>query len=255
MNEDEVRVALPVLQTETIADGVHERLRLLRLPQVVAHVGGILQRRLKGDDGCDVDAVDANRPANRRQRVGCTDERADAQAREPVGLRKRPPDDDVRKGRQRRNEARAREVRVRLVHEDDRFPWDARRNDLDRRHRHRHPGRVVRVRQEDHPGMAGDRGEHLVERKGEVGPRRDVHRTAAGDRRVDLENLEGRLWHDGLGNLAAGQRPQAGDRDGENALVEAVGQRNAGRRHAQMTRALVHDRLVGRIEGDLIGPE
>ena len=72
---------------------------------------------------------------------------------------------------------------------------------------------------------SGDGGEHLVERKAEIGSRRDPDRSAAGDGRIDFEDLERRLRHDRFRHTAPVRLPQSGDGSGHDAFVEPVGQR------------------------------
>ena len=162
-DENEVRVALPVLQSPSLAGGVQQRLRFARLPQVVLHMCGIGERRLDRHHRGDVHAVDRYRRAHGIEHLGRADEAADAQAGEAEGLRKRPPDDHVWKRGQLRNERRAGELGVCLVDEHHGFSGHAPRDLPNRVERHRHAGGIVGVRQEHHACSRRDRRQHFVD--------------------------------------------------------------------------------------------
>ena len=214
----------------------------------------IAERRLHGGDGGDVHAVHRNRLANRIEDVGGADQAADAQPREPERFRKRPTDDHVRKRGQLRQEGDARELGIRFVDEHDGLWRQMARNRANRVERYRHARRVVRIREENDARVRRDRSEHLVERKREVGVRHHLHERAARDRRVEAKDLERRLRHDRFGHRSAAVRPQLRHRQRHDAFVEAVGDRDAVGRHAQVARDDVGRRGVRRVEADLIGP-
>ena len=121
--------------------------------------------------------------------------------------------------------------------------------------RHRHAGRVVRVGQEDHARVRRDGGEHVVERKAEIGARHDAHRPAADDFGVEPEDLERRLGNDRFRHEAARRRSQIGDRDRHDPFVEPVDQRDRVGGDAEIAGARLDRRGVRRVEADLVGAE
>ena len=94
-DEDEVGVALPVVQRETIAQRVDERFRFAHLPKVVLDERRILERGLDGDDRRDVDAVDPDCRSDRVERFRDADQGAEPEPRQPEGLGEGAPDDDI----------------------------------------------------------------------------------------------------------------------------------------------------------------
>ena len=126
----------------------------------------------------------------------------------------------------------------------------------DRADRRRHADAGgVRVGEEHHPRGRRDRRQHLVEREAEVGVRHHLHELAAGDRRVEAEDLERRLGDDRLEHRSANLSPQIGDRDRHDPFVEAVDEGDAVRVDAEILRHGGGCLGVRRVEPELLGAQ
>ena len=171
---------------------------------------------------------------------------------QPERFGKRAADDDVRKRRELGDERHAGELGVRLVDEDDRLARHLACDRSNRLQRHRDPGRVVGIGQEDDARARANGGEDLVEREREVRPRHHLHEVTAGDRRVEAKDLERRLRHDRLVDRTGDRRSEVRHRQRHDAFVESVGERDAIGRHAEVLRDGLGGLRVRRIEPDLI---
>ena len=155
--QHEVGVAPDVAEPQPIARRIEQPLRLGNCGAIGVHVRLIGQRRFERRDHEDVEAVRRERPAQPRQHVFARDDRAHAHPGEPVRLRERASDDDVRERVEVRDEAVAAELDVGLVEQQQRAGRQQRREPRDLVERQRHATRVAGAGHEQRAGGWRDR--------------------------------------------------------------------------------------------------